>query len=190
MPYSVKHSKRLCFDGRKSTITKVADFDALNQLRSQTLRQIREMVSEEAALWASYFNGKNTSEIIAEIDRNRSHFRALWNQHEKVRQDMTDAGFMPPPVEPDNLFAPPADDPVLHKIEDKLKEELEAARGEYSLASQEFRLFAAQGTGLPAPDGSLRAKQIAATHSAALRKYTAAIRRFNTFLADGKLPET
>ena len=168
---------------------KVADFDALNRLRSQTLRQIREMVSEDAALWARYFNGRNTSEIVAEIDRSRPHFRALWNQHEKVRQDMADAGFMPPPVEADDLSAPPADDPVLHKIEGTLKDELETAREEYYFARQEFRLFADQGTGLPPPDGNLRAKQIAATHSAALHKYTAAIRRFNTFLADGKLPD-
>src|SRR5260370_9032382 len=47
---------------RRSTIKAMADFDALNQLRSQTLRQIREMVSEEAALWARYFNGQNTAE--------------------------------------------------------------------------------------------------------------------------------
>ena len=46
----------------------------------------------------------------------------------------------------------------------------------------------AHGAGLPAADGNLRAKQIAAVHSAALRKYTAAIRRFNAFLADGKVP--
>jgi hypothetical protein len=167
----------------------VADFDALNHLRSQTLRQIREMVSEEAALWTRYFNGQNTSEIVADIERHRTHFRALWNQHEKVRQDMSDAGFMPPPTETDDLFATAAEDPIRPKIEDGLKDEMEAARAEYDLASQEFRVFAALGTGLPAPDGSLRAKQIAATHSAALRKYTGAIRRFNAFLADGKPPE-
>jgi hypothetical protein len=167
----------------------VADFDALNQLRSQTLRQLREMVSEEAALWARYCNGLSASEIVAEIDRNRAHFRALWNQHEKVRQDMAEAGFMPPPVEADDCFAAPADDPAQRKIEGMLKDELETAREEYDVARQEFRLFTAQGTGLPAPDGNLRAKQIAANHSAALRKYTAAIRRFNSFLADGKPPE-
>jgi hypothetical protein len=83
----------------------------------------------------------------------------------------------------------PADDPLLHKIEGMLKDELETAREEYYVARQEFRLFTAHGTGLPAPDGNLRAKQIAAHHSAALRKYTAAIRRFNAFLADGKLSE-
>ena len=96
---------------------------------------------------------------------------------------------MPPPVDSDDLFVAPQDDPVLQKIEGMLKDELEAARQEYYVASQEFRLFAAQGTGLPAPDGNLRAKQIAANHSSALRKYTSAIRRFNAFLADGKLPE-
>jgi hypothetical protein len=167
----------------------VADFDALNRLRSQTLRQIREMVSEEAALWARYFHGRNTSEIVADIDRNRSQFRALWKQHEKVRQDMADAGLMPPPVDADDLFAAPANDAVPHKIEGILKHELEAAREEYYVARQEFRLFTAQGTGLPPPDGNLRAKQIAANHSAALRKYTSAIRRFNAFLADGTLPK-
>lgn len=52
----------------------------------------------------------------------------------------------------------------------------------------EFRQFVAKGTGLPAPDGNLRAKQIAAVHSAALREYTSAIRRFSAFLTDGKLP--
>jgi hypothetical protein len=66
---------------------------------------------------------------------------------------------------------------------------MEAARAEYYGASQEFRLFVVQGTGLPAPDGNLRARQIAAAHSEALRKYTGALRRFNSFLVDGKLPE-
>ena len=62
----------------------MADFDALNHWRSQTLRQIREMVSEEAALWARYFNGQDTAEIVAGIDSNRARFRALWDQHEEV----------------------------------------------------------------------------------------------------------
>jgi hypothetical protein len=167
----------------------VADFEALNQLRSQTLRQIREMVSEETVLWARYFNGQNTAEIVSGIENHRERFRALWNQHEKVRQDMADAGFLPPAVEPEAMFGPTVDDPIRHKIEDGLKSEMEAARTEYYSASQEFRLFAARGTGLPAPDGNLHAKQIAAVHSAALRKYTLAIRRFNSFLADGKLPD-
>ncbi len=74
------------------------------------------------------------------------------------------------------------------RLEERLKSEVESSRSEYDLASREFRFVAAQGTGLPAPDGNLRVKQIAALHSAALRKYTAAIRRFNTFLTDGKLP--
>jgi hypothetical protein len=166
----------------------VADFDALNHERSQTLRQIREMVSEEAVLWARYFNGQNAADMLADIERNRGRFRDLWSQHERVRQDMADAGFMPPPVEPEQL-SPALEDPIRHKIEDRLKTEVEAARAEYYGASQEFRIFAAQGTGLPAPDGNLRAKQIAAVHSAALRKYTAAIRRFNNFLTDGKPPQ-
>ena len=167
----------------------VADFEALNQLRSLTLRQIREMVSEEAALWTREFDGQNASEMIADIESNRARFRALWNQHEKVRQDMADAGFMPPPVQSDGLFGSPVEDPIRHKIEERLKAEMEAARAEYYSASQEFRLFVAHGTGLPAPDGNLRAKQVAAAHSAALRKYTGTVRRFNAFLADGKLAE-
>jgi hypothetical protein len=166
----------------------VADFDALNHQRSQTLRQIREMVSEEAVLWARYFNGQNTADMLADIECNRGRFRDLWSQHERVRQDMADAGFMPPPVEPEQL-SPALEDPIRHKIEDWLKTEVEAARAEYYGASQEFRILTAQGTGLPAPDGNLHAKQIAAVHSTALRKYTAAIRRFNNFLTDGKLPE-
>jgi hypothetical protein len=164
----------------------VGDFEALNHLRSQTLREIREMVSEEAALWARYFNGQNAAELVAEIETNRARFRALWEQHERVRQAMSDAGFMPPPVQPEDS---PVEDPIRHKIEERLRSEVESARAEYYSASQEFRFFASQGTGLPAPDGNLRAKQIAAFHSAALHKYTGAIRRFNTFLADGKLPE-
>ena len=163
----------------------MADFEALNHVRSQTLRQIREMVSEEAVLWARYFDGQNTTELIAEIETHRARFRALWEQHERVRQDMADAGFMPPPGQSED---PPVEDPKRRKIEERLRSEVESARAEYYLASQEFRFFAAQGTGLPAPDGNLRAKQIAAFHSAALHKYTSAIRRFNTFLADGKLP--
>ena len=162
------------------------DFEALNHVRSQTLRQIREMVSEEAALWARYFNGQDTAELIAEIEKHRARFRSLWEQHERTRQAMTDAGFMPPPVQPEDS---PVEDPVRHKLEERLKSEVESARSEYDLASREFRFLAAKGTGLPSPDGNLRAKQIAALHSTALHKYTAAIRRFNTFLTDGKLPE-
>jgi hypothetical protein len=163
----------------------VADFEALNHLRSQTLRQIREMVSEEGALWARYFNGQNAAELVAEIETNRARFRSLWEQHERVRQTMFDAGFMPPAVPSEDF---PLEDPSRHKTEEQLKSDVESARAEYYLASQEFRCFAAQGTGLPAPDGNLRAKQIAAFHSSALHKYTGAIRRFNAFLADGKLP--
>ena len=167
----------------------MADFEALNELRSQTLRQIREMVREEAALWTRYFNGYNTSEMVAHIERNRARFRELWDQHEEVRRQMVDAGLIPPPAQPDELFGHPLEDPVRHKIEDGLKSEMEAARAEYYGASQEFRLFVVQGTGLPAPDGNLHARQIAAAHSEALRRYTGAMRRFNSFLVDGKLPE-
>ena len=42
---------------------------------------------------------------------------------------------------------------------------------------------------MPAPDGNLRAKQVAAVHSAALRKYTGALRRFNAFLVNADLAE-
>jgi hypothetical protein len=164
----------------------VGDFEALNHARSQTLRQIREMVSEEAALWARYFNGQDTAQLVAEIEANRTRFRALWEQHERVRQAMADAGFMPPPAQSEDSAV---EDPVRRKFEERLRSEVESARAEYYSASQEFRYFAAQGTGLPAPDGNLRAKQIAAFHSAALHKYTSAIRRFNTFLTDGKPPE-
>ena len=63
----------------------MADFEALNHARSETLRQIREMVSEEAALWARYFNGQDTAQLVAEIEANRMRFRALWEQHERVK---------------------------------------------------------------------------------------------------------
>ena len=167
----------------------MADFEGLNELRSQTLRQMREMVSEEGALWDRYFDGRNTSGMLAGIERSRARFQALWNRHEELRQQMAEAGFMPPPVESDSLFERPVEDPIQHKIENRLKAELEAARAEYYQASGEFRLFVTHGTGLPAPDGNLRAKQVAAVHSAALRKYTGALRRFNAFLADGELAE-
>ncbi|MGD0776592.1 MAG: hypothetical protein ABSC05_27570 [Candidatus Solibacter sp.] len=166
----------------------MADFEALNELRSRTLRQLREMVAGEPALWARSFDPSGTSPVPAHIESNRARFRALWNQHQEVRRQMVEAGFMPPPVQSDDPFDSPLEDPVRHKIEDTLKAELDAARAAYYGASQEFRLFVAQGTGLPAPDGNLRARQIAAAHSAALHKYTSAIRRFNAFLADGKLP--
>jgi hypothetical protein len=165
----------------------MADFEAVNELRSRTLRQIREMVSEEAALWARYSDGQNTSEMIADIESVRVRFRALWNQHEKVRQEMADVGFMPPPVPSGDLFEILVEDPIRLKIENRLKAKLETARAEYDGASLEFRQFVAKGTGLPAPDGNLRAKQIAAVHSAALREYTSAIRRFSAILTDGKL---
>ena len=167
----------------------MADFGALNELRSQTLRQIREMVSEEAALWDRYFDGQDTSGMLADIQRSRARFRALWMRHEEVRRQMVDAGFMPPPAESDGLLEGLAEDPIQRKIEDRLKAEMEAAREEYYCASREFRLFVTHGTGMPAPDGNLRAKQVAAVHSAALRKYTGALRRFNAFLAGGEPPE-
>src|ERR1017187_9838794 len=109
----------------------MADFEALNEQRSQTLRQIREMVREEAALWTRYFNGYNTSEMVSHIERNRARFREIWDQHEEVRQQMVDAGFIPPPVQPDDLFWRPQEDPARHKTEDVLKEAMEAARAEY-----------------------------------------------------------
>ena len=64
----------------------MADFQALNELRSETLRQIREMVREEAALWTRYFNGHNTSEVLAHIERNRAGFREFWDRHEALHQ--------------------------------------------------------------------------------------------------------
>jgi len=162
------------------------DFEALNALRSQTLREIRDMVSEEAALWSRYYDGRNKSEMIAGIERNRERFRTLWQRHERVRQDMTDAGFMPPRQVEDRTPAGPVQDAIRFHTEERLQAEVQTARQEYQLASQEFGLLLAAGTGLPAPDGNLRASQIAATHSAALRQYTASIRRFNSFLEDGK----
>jgi hypothetical protein len=167
----------------------MADFDALNELRSQTLRQLREMVSEEGALWDRYFDGQNTFEMLADIERSRARFRALWMRHEEVRRQMVDAGHIPPPAEADALLESLAEDPIQRKIEDRLKAETEVARTEYYRANGEFRLFVTHGTGLPAPDGNLRARQVAAVHSAALRKYTSALRRFNAFLVDGKLSD-
>ena len=146
------------------------------------------MVSEETALWSRNFDGQTTPEMIDTLESNRARFRELWIQHEKIRQDMTDAGFMPP-VATDDFFMSPMEDPLRRKIEGRLRAELEGARAAYCGVSQEFRLFAAQGTGLPGPDGSLRARQIASLHSAALRKYTSAIRRLSAFLTDGKMPE-
>src|ERR1035438_4435322 len=77
----------------------MADFEALNELRSQTLRQIREMISEEGALWERSFDGQNTSGMLADLERSRARFRGLWVRHESIRQQMVEAGFMPPPVE-------------------------------------------------------------------------------------------
>jgi hypothetical protein len=167
----------------------MADFQVLNELRSQTLRQIREMVSEEGALWDRSFDAQNTSGMLADLERSRARFRALWVRHESVRQEMVEAGFMPPPVESEGEFETLVEDPILRRIEEKLRVEMEAARAEYYCASREFRLFVAHGTGMPAPDGTLRARQVAAVHSAALRKYTGALRRFNAFLVNGELVE-
>ena len=167
----------------------MGDFEALNESRSQTLRELRDMVSEEGALWDRYFDGQNTSGMLADIERNRLRFRTLWERHEKIRRQMVEAGFMPPPAEASELLERLVEDPVQRKIESRLKAETEAAREEYYRANGEFRLFVTHGTGLPAPDGNLHAKQAAAVHAAALRKYTGALRRFNAFLVDGKLTE-
>ena len=167
----------------------MAEFEALNESRSQTLRELRDMVSEEGALWDRYFDGQNTSVMLADIERSRARFRALWKRHEKIRRQMVEVGFMPPPAESDAPLEGLAEDPLQRKIENRLKAETEAARDEYYRANGEFRLFVTHGTGLPAPDGNLRAKQVAAVHAAALRKYTGALRRFNAFLVDGKLTE-
>ena len=64
----------------------MADFESLNRLRSHTLRQIREMVSEEAQGETGHFNEQNPSELMAHLERSRARLRALWEQHEKVRQ--------------------------------------------------------------------------------------------------------
>jgi len=168
---------------------KMADFEALNESRSETLRQIRGMISQEASLWALFFKGHDTSEMIAHLKKNHTRFRDLWDQHERIRQQMVDAGFMPPPVPIGDAVPGPVEVPDRHAIEDTLKAELDTARAEYYVASQEFRLLVVHGTGLPAPDGNLSAKQVAADHAAALRKYTKATRRFNAFLTDGKLPD-
>jgi hypothetical protein len=167
----------------------MADFEALNELRSQTLRQMREMVSEEGVLWDRSFDGQNTSGMLADLERSRTRFRALWVRHESIRRQMVEAGFMPPPTESEGQFETLVEDPILRKIEERLRAEMETARAEYYRANGEFRLFVAHGTGLPAPDGNLRAKQVAAVHSAALRKYTGALRRFNAFLVNGELTE-
>src|ERR1017187_1525330 len=66
----------------------MAEFEALNELRSQTLRQIRAMVSEEGALWDRSFDGQNTSGMLADLERSRARFRALWVRHESIRQQM------------------------------------------------------------------------------------------------------
>jgi hypothetical protein len=161
------------------------DFEALNELRSQTLRQIREMVSEHAALWDRPFDGQNTSAMLAGIEQDRVRFQALWSRHEAVRLQMVDAGVMPPPVEPDGLSGSLGEDPGKRQIEERLRGEMEAARADYYRINGEFRVFVAHGAELPVPDGNLRARQVAAAHSAALRKYTSSLRRFSAFLVSG-----
>src|ERR1035441_1507036 len=99
----------------------MADFEGLNELRSQTLRQMREMVSEEGALWDRSFDGQNTSGMLADLERSRACFRALWVRHESIRQQMAEAGFMPPTVESEGQFETLVDDPILRKIEERLK---------------------------------------------------------------------
>lgn len=165
------------------------DFGALNELRLETLRQLREMVSAEATPWTHYSGGQSTPELATAIERDRARFRALWNQHAAIRKQMTDAGLMPPPDSSGDLPEVSLHDPLRLKIEERLKSELTAARLEYDTVNQEFRLFLQKGTGIPAPDGSLRAKQIAGLHSFALRKYTGAMRRFSQFLEEGTIGE-
>src|ERR1035441_1469467 len=103
----------------------MADFEALNELRSQTLRQIREMVSEEGALWERSFDGQNTSGMLADLERSRARFRGLWVRHESIRQQMVEAGFMPPPVESEGRLETLVEDPILRKIEEKLRAEID-----------------------------------------------------------------
>ena len=95
----------------------MADFEALNELRSQTLGQMREMVSEEGVLWDRSFDGQNTSGMLADLERSRARFRARWVRHESIRREMVEAGFMPPPIESEGEFETLVEDPILRKIE-------------------------------------------------------------------------
>ena len=52
------------------------DFEALNQRRIETLRRLREMISEEAELWARYRNGPAAPDIIAHVASKQS---ASWS---------------------------------------------------------------------------------------------------------------
>src|ERR1035441_4250805 len=124
----------------------MADFEALNELRSQTLRQLREMVSEEGVLWDRSFDGRNTSGMMADLERSRARFRALWGRHESIRREVGEPVFTPPPIESEGEFETLVEDPILRKIEERLKVEMEAAREEYYCASREFRLFVMHGT--------------------------------------------
>jgi hypothetical protein len=73
---------------------------------------------------------------------------------------------------------------------DSLRAEVNRAHEEYIRAKHRFWKIAADTpSGLPSPDGTQRVGNAARTQTAAMVRYTKALRQFNAFLLDGTVPE-
>lgn len=70
-----------------------------------------------------------------------------------------------------------------------LRAQVDAASEEYTKAKQHFwRVSADVPTGTPNPDGQQRMESAARAQTAAMVRYTNALRRFNEFLLNSTVP--
>ena len=81
----------------------------------------------------------------------------------------------------------PGDD---RDIEERLKAELDDARGEYEAAINDFHsLISDIPSEIPTPDGRLRIRQSEEASRVALQKYSRALKRFSAHTLSGTVPE-
>ena len=75
-------------------------------------------------------------------------------------------------------------------ISARLKDELDAARAEYDLATVFFTTVVRDlPSSIPVLDSTLRIKQSGKASRLALERYVAALRRFSEYTLNGKIPD-
>jgi hypothetical protein len=76
------------------------------------------------------------------------------------------------------------------QVEDLLVRELSRTREDYEKAHKEFLVVTSDiPSGIPHPDGVQRIKNAGAEERAAISDYIRALREFNAFAIDGKMPD-
>ncbi len=76
------------------------------------------------------------------------------------------------------------------QIENRLRSELHEARRRFESATGDFgAVTASVPSGIPFPDNVTRLQQAGCERHAAMRELREALRRWNEFVIDGKLPE-